>query len=566
MSGETLEDLDEPGPSELYFLPLGGTGEIGMNLNLYGHDGRWLMVDLGITFADAGAPGFDIVMADPDFIVERRDRLSGLVLTHAHEDHIGAVPYLWPRLQCPIYATTFTARLVRGKLAEVGWEDMAEIIEVPLSGRFEVGPFEIQLITLTHSIPEPNALVIRTAAGTVLHTGDWKLDPDPVVGDTYDEEALRALAEEGVRAMVCDSTNALVPGVAGSEAMVLANLERLIGELENRVAVTCFATNVARLSSICRAAAAHGRRVALVGRSMHRIHQAATESGFLADLPPLIDVADAGHLPRGEVLLLCTGSQGEPRGAMWRIARNEHPDVALEPGDAVIFSSRVIPGNEVAIHALQNSLVEQGIAVYTDRDAPIHVSGHPARDELTQMYQWVRPKVAIPVHGEARHLAGQAEIAKACQVPQFLVGENGALMRLAPGPAEIIGQVWSSRLVLDGSRLLPSDSEMLRERNRLRYSGAALVTLVLNEQGRALDEPRITLEGVLDPITECEIAEDARTALKETLSQQPARIRRDDEALAEAIRIAVRRHLSKAVGKKPVTRVHLVRLGDSQSA
>jgi ribonuclease J len=565
MTARTSGASGEPGAEELIFLPLGGTGEIGMNLNLYGHDGRWLMVDLGITFADTGAPGFEILMADPEFIVERRDRLAGLVLTHAHEDHIGAVPYIWPRLRCPIYATPFTARLVRAKLAEVGWEAQAEIIEVPLSGRFSVGPFEIQLITLTHSIPEPNALVIRTPAGTVLHTGDWKLDPDPVVGETYDEAALRALAEDGVLAMVCDSTNAMVPGVAGSEGTVQANLQRLIGGLENRVAVTCFATNVARLESICRAAAAHGRRVALVGRSMHRIHQAARESGFLADLPPMIDVADVGYLPRREALLLCTGSQGEPRGAMWRIARNEHPDAALEAGDAVIFSSRVIPGNEVAIHALHNRLVEQGIEVYTDREAPVHVSGHPARDELTQMYQWVRPKIAVPVHGEARHLVAQAEIAETCQVPQVLVGENGAVMRLAPGQAEIVDQVWTGRLVLDGSRLLPSDSEMLRARSRLRYAGAALVTLVLDQKGRALDEPRVTLEGVLDPIAEAEIVDDARAAVSDSLARQPARVRRDDEALAEAIRIALRRHVFKAVGKKPVTRVHLVRLGASPS-
>ena len=561
MTSAMPDEVGEPGAGELYFLPLGGTGEIGMNLNLYGHDGQWLMVDLGITFADAGAPGFDILMADPDFIVERRDRLAGLVLTHAHEDHIGAVPYLWPRLRCPIYATKFTAHLVRGKLAEVGWEDQAEIIEVPLSGRFTVGPFEIQLITLTHSIPEPNALVIRTPAGTVLHTGDWKLDPDPVIGDSYDETALRALADEGVLAMVCDSTNALVPGVAGSEGTVRANLEQLIGGLENRVAVSCFATNVARLDSVCRAAAAHGRRVALVGRSLHRIHQAATESGFLTDLPPLIDVEDVGYLPRRDVVLLCTGSQGESRGALWRIARNEHPDVALEAGDAVIFSSRVIPGNEVAIHALQNCLVEQGIAVYTDRDEPVHVSGHPARDELTQMYQWVRPKVAIPVHGEARHLAGQARVARDCQVPEVLVGENGALMRLAPGPAEIVGEVGSGRLVLDGIRLLPSDSPLLRERTRLRFNGAALVTLVVDGKGRAAGDPQITFEGILDPESEDEIAADARAAVRESLAQQPAHVRRDDEALREAIRVALRRHLFKVVGKKPITRVHVVRLG-----
>jgi ribonuclease J len=360
--------------------------------------------------------------------------------------------------------------------------------------------------------------------------------------------------------MVCDSTNSLVPGVAGSEGTVLANLERLIGELENRVAVTCFATNVARLVSIRRAAAANGRRVALVGRSLHRINRVATETGFLTDLPPLIDVQDMGYLPRGEVLLLCTGSQGELRGAMWRIARNEHQDVTLDAGDAVIFSSRVIPGNEVSIHALQNSLVEQGIEIYTDRDEPIHVSGHPARDELTQMYQWVRPKIAVPVHGEARHLVGQAEIAKECQVPEVLVGKNGALMRLAPGPAAIVDEVWTGRLVLDGTRLVSSGSPMLRERSRLRYNGAALVTLVLDGKGRPLDDPQITFEGILDPESEGEIAEDAQAALRDHVARQPAHVRRDDEALVEAVRVALRRHLFKAVGKKPVTRVHVVRL------
>ncbi len=550
-----------PGADELYFLPLGGAGEIGMNLNLFGHDGVWLMVDLGVTFSEAGAPGYDLIMADPDFIVERKEALAGLVLTHAHEDHIGAVPYIWPQLRCPIYATKFTAGLVKGKLAEVGWADQAEIVEVPLSGHFTVGPFDIELITLTHSIPEPNALVIRTPAGTVLHTGDWKFDPDPLVGESYDEAALRALADEGVLAMVCDSTNALVPGVAGSEAEVRANLEVLVSDLTRRVAVTCFATNVARLETACRVAAANGRRVALVGRSMHRIHRAATESGYLTDLPPMIDARDVGYLPRDEVLLLCTGSQGEPRGALWRIARGDHPDVGLEPGDAVIFSSRVIPGNEVGIHALQNALVEEGIEVFTDRDAPIHVSGHPARDELTQMYQWVRPRIAIPVHGEARHMAAQAEIAEACQVPEVLVGENGALMRLAPGPGEITDEVCTGRLVLDGERLLRADSEALRERSRLRYNGAALVTLVLDKKDRLRDAPHITFEGVLDPDSELEIAEDLQAALAESVGRQPAGVRRDDEALAEAARVALRRQVFKAIGKKPITRVHVVRPG-----
>ncbi len=331
-----------PASDELVVLPLGGTGEIGMNLNLYGHDGAWLMIDLGITFADDRVGGLDVLMPDPAFIEARRDRLAGLVLTHAHEDHIGAVPYLWPRLRCPIYATPFTAKVLRGKLQEAGLLEEAEITEVPMSGRFSVGPFELELITLTHSIPEPNAVVLRTGAGTVLHTGDWKLDPDPLVGADYDEAALRGLAEERVLAMVCDSTNALVEGDSGSEAEVCESLEELIGAQKGRVAVACFASNVARVEAVFRAAEAHGRRVALVGRSLLRIFQAARDTGYLADVQAPIRVEDLGYLPREEVLLLCTGSQGEPRSALWRIVRDEHPHVVLEKGDTVVFSSRVM--------------------------------------------------------------------------------------------------------------------------------------------------------------------------------------------------------------------------------
>jgi ribonuclease J len=548
------------GPGDLWFLPLGGTGEIGMNLNLYGHDGAWLMVDLGITFADERLSGVDLIMPDPAFIEDQRDRLAGLVLTHAHEDHIGAVPYLWPRLRCPIYATPFTAGVLRRKLRENGFAEDAEITEVPLSGRFAVGPFDLELITLTHSIPEPNAVVIRTSAGTVLHTGDWKLDPEPLVGDDYDEAALRRLAEEGVLAMVCDSTNALVEGESGSEGALRDSLTELVGGFEARVVVACFATNVARLETAMRVAETHGRRVALVGRSLHRIYQAARDCGYLADLPPLLSDRDVAYLPRDEVLLLCTGSQGEPRSALARIVRDDHPEVGLEPGDAVVFSSRVIPGNEKAISALQNELVRKGIEVVTDREHFTHVSGHPARDELAQMYQWVRPQVAIPVHGEARHLSAHAELARDCQVPQALVAENGDLIKLAPGAAEILEQVPAGRLVLDGTRLIPAVSPLLRERQRLVYNGVALVTLVIDAEGGLLAEPRLALQGVLDPETEVEVVLEALDALKSDVSKLPPRARTSDERVSETARLAVRRALVRAVGKKPVTRVHLIRL------
>ena len=549
---------EAPDDDELLFLPLGGTGEIGMNLNLYGHAGSWLMIDLGITFADDRVGGLDVLMPDPAFIEERRDQLAGLVLTHAHEDHIGAVPYLWPRLRCPIYATPFTAHVLRGKLAEAGLLEEAEVTEVPMSGRFTVGPFELELITLTHSIPEPNAVVLRTPAGTVLHTGDWKLDPDPLVGADYDEAALRALADEKVLAMVCDSTNAMVEGDSGSEAEVFDSLAELIGAQTGRVAVACFASNVARVEAVFRAAEAQGRRVALVGRSLLRIYQAACETGYLKSVAPPIPVEDLGYLPREEVLLLCTGSQGEPRAALWRIARDEHPHVVLEKGDTVVFSSRVIPGNEISIGRLQNALCRQGIRVVTDRDHFIHVSGHPARDELTQMYQWVRPQIAIPVHGEARHLAEHAELARTCQVPQALVIENGELVRLAPQGAVVTDRVETGRLALDGSRILPLGSEAVRGRQRMNFNGAALATVVLDRSGILKTEPCITLQGLVDG--EEEDLEEAAESIKDAVQGLSRSDKRDDAVVHEAVRVALRRWCYKTLGKRPVTDVHVLRL------
>jgi len=548
------------GPEDFYLLPLGGTGEIGMNLNLYGHDGRWLIVDLGVTFGSGRDMGIEVMMADPAFIEARREEIAGLVLTHAHEDHIGAVPYLWPRLRCPVYATPFTAALVRRKLAEVGLVGEVPLHEVPLSGQFSVGPFEIELITLTHSIPEPNALVVRTRAGTVLHTGDWKLDPDPQVGDNYDVERLRRLADEPVLAMVCDSTNALVEGHTGSEGDVLRRLGDIVSGLDQRVAVACFASNVARLSSIMQVAEATGRRISLAGRSMHRIVEVAAETGYLTIPQALVPEREVDYLPRDEVLLLCTGSQGERRSALWRIVNGEHPHIALEKGDAVIFSSRIIPGNELEIFALQNALARQGIEVITDQGDFVHVSGHPARDELRQMYQWVRPEVAIPVHGEARHLLAHARLASECQVPGQIVCGNGDLIRLAPGPAQVVAKVPSGRLAYDGTRLLPIGSQVFRERQKLAFSGAALITLILDETGQLDGDPELTVEGLLDLELEGEVFDLLVDAVIEAHGRLSRRARRDDEAVATAARQALRRAANKLCGKKPVTEVHLVRL------
>ena len=547
-------------PDELAFLALGGVGEIGMNLSLYGFAGRWLMIDCGISFADETLPGVDVIMPDPGFIADRAGELDGLVVTHAHEDHIGAIPHLWRRLRCPVYATPFTASVLRQKLIEADLEHEVPIIEVPMSGRFTVGPFEIELITLTHSIPEPNAVVLRTPLGTILHTGDWKFDPEPLVGDTADFARLRQIGEEGVLAMICDSTNALRPGEAGSEADVRKSLIELVGQCRQRVVVACFASNVARLESAAAAALAHDRQVALVGRSLWRIERAARETGYLEGIPPFLTDEEASYLPRDKVLLICTGSQGEPRSALSRIADDDHPEIALEPGDTVIFSSRIIPGNERAIGRLQNRLAALGIELITENDRLVHVSGHPAQDELTRMYQLVRPKIAVPVHGEMRHLMAQARLAEQCQVPQSVVTRNGEVVKLAPGPAAVIGEVPTGRLVVDGTRLLPSTSEALRSRQRMTFNGAALATIVVDRDGRLQAPPQITVHGLGGEAEDASLTEELQQRVANAIAELEPRERRDDAALREAARLAVRRSLRAWHGKKPVTEVHLVRL------
>ena len=553
---------------ELLFLPLGGAGEIGMNLNLYCYDGQWLMVDLGITFADDTIPGIDVVLPDPRFIVEHRDDLLGIVLTHAHEDHLGAVPYLWTQLRCPVYATPFAAEVLRRKLAGgdgmmAGIEDL-KITEVPLGGSISLGPYEIEFISLTHSIPEPNALAIKTPAGTVMHTGDWKIDPEPLVGGVTDEAALRRWADDGVLAMVCDSTNVFRDGESGSEAGVRANLIELIGGLTGAVAVGCFASNVARVASIAAAAEAAGRHVVLVGRSLWRITEAARVTGYLEDLPPLLTDRDGGLLPPDKVLYLCTGCQGEPRAALSRIASNNHPHVTLSEGDTVIFSSKIIPGNELAINRLQNRLIALGVELMTEDDHDIHVSGHPCRDELAQMYQWVQPRISVPVHGEARHLLEHARYARTLQVPEAVVVENGDLLRLAPGPAEVVDHVHSGRLLLDGKRLLSTESEVIRARRRLMNNGVAFVTLVLDGDGTLMAEPRVVAQGVFDtddPDEEGEAALiDAAEAVRKALAALPKRDRDNDEAVGEAARIAARRVLKPERDKRPVVEVQVVRI------
>lgn len=544
---------------ELLFLPLGGAGEIGMNLNLYGYDGQWLMLDLGVTFADASQPGIDVIMPDPAFIVERRENLLALVLTHAHEDHIGAVPYIWPLLRCPVYATPFTASVLRRKLAEAGLLDEVEITEVPLGGRFAVGPFDLELVTLTHSIPEPNGVVIRTPAGTVMHTGDWKLDPGPLVGEAFDEAALRAIGDEGVLAMVGDSTNALTDGQSGSEADLRDSLIALAGARAGRIAIACFASNVARLETVAAVAAAHGREASLVGRSLWRMYEAARENGYLGGIRPFLPEQEAMSVPRDKLVVACTGSQGEPRAALSRIVAGSHRSLRLDPGDVVFFSSRIIPGNEKAIGRLHNDLIRMGVEVVTEKDHFVHVSGHPARDELVRMYQWVRPRIAVPVHGELRHLKAHARLARDCQVPESVVIENGAVVRLAPGPVAVVDHQPTGRLAVEGDLLLDIDGETMRARRRIMYNGMATASLVVDGAGALVVAPRLTLGGL---VTDAEhaVEEGLIAVVHETLDTLSAAERRDDEALGEAVRRAIRRAVMARFGKRPVTTVHVIRL------
>jgi ribonuclease J len=438
-----------PGDKDLFFLPLGGSGEIGMNMTLYGHADRWVIVDLGITFGKERFPDYDVMMPDPAFIESQADKIAGIVLTHGHEDHIGALPYLWPRLRCPIYATTFTAALLTQKLVRAGITN-APLIERRIGERFEVGPFDTEFIGMTHSIPEPNMVLLRSPAGNVLHTGDWKLDRAPVIGRHFDQARLRALRDADLNAVVCDSTNAVVAGTTGSEGDLFEPLRRRINAHTGRVVVTTFASNIARLVTLARVAAATGRRFGVIGPAMQRMLGIARSTGYWpGDLPALVDPQHLGYLPRQEVLAACTGSQGEPRSALSRMAAGSHPDILLEPGDRVLFSSRLIPGNERAVDGLQQRLRDLGMEVVSDNDAPIHVSGHPAQEDLRRMYGWIRPRTVIPVHGTPRHLRANAEVATACGVSTTHIPKNGELCRLLANGPEVISQVHNGRLAID---------------------------------------------------------------------------------------------------------------------
>ncbi|TCP32718.1 ribonuclease J [Sphingomonas sp. BK235] len=544
-----------PNNKELLFCALGGSGEIGMNVTLYGHAGKWLMVDCGVTFADSHYPGIDVILPDLRFIEERLDSLVGIVLTHGHEDHIGSLPYLAEDLGVPIYATPFTAGLVRGKLEEERIEDRVKIRLVHARKPFKVGPFSVEVVPLSHSIPEANALLIDTPAGRVFHTGDWKLDPTPVIGKPSTPDELAAIGEQGVDVLVCDSTNVFNSEASGSEASVRQGLSESVARARGRVVVTTFASNAARLHTLAEVAKETGRRLCVTGRSLDRIIRVAKATGYLKNFPETIDVDAAMRMPRNKVLIIATGGQGEPRAALARIADGSHP-VRLDMGDMVIFSAKQIPGNEVAVGRIQNQLAAKGVEMVTEKQAHVHVSGHPGRPELAQMYGWIRPGALLPVHGEMRHLMEHARYGQTQGIRDVLVQTNGDLVRLAPGAPKKIGDVPVGRLVLDGDVILPSDGGTINDRRRIAVNGQISVGIAVDRNGRAGGTPEVRIQGV--PVEEerepflAEAAEAAAEAMKGRV--------RDRERLREDVRLAVRKVATRWTGKKPVIDVVIVQV------
>ena len=539
---------------ELLFCALGGSGEIGMNVNLYGCRGQWIMVDLGLTFADPSYPGVELILPDLEFIENQQERLAGIVLTHGHEDHIGALPYLAEELKSPLYATPFTAGLIAGKLEEEGLTGHVKLNIVERGGAIELGPFRVSFVALSHSIPEGNGLLIETPFGNIFHTGDWKIDETPVIGEAPSTEALTSIGDQGVLALVCDSTNVFQDKPSGSEESVHDGLLTQVAEAKGRVLVTTFASNAARLQTIGRVAAEAGRRVCIAGRSLERILRVAQATGYLEDFPPPVSFDDAMRLPKGEVLIIATGGQGEPRAALGRIASGNH-ELKLGEGDTVIFSSRIIPGNEVAIGRIMNQLSDLGVRIVTERQAHVHVSGHPGRPELIQMYKWVRPEIVVPVHGENRHLAEHARLALGHGIPNAVVQENGDVIRLGPGEPKKVDEVRVGRLVLDGDVILPADGATVNERRKIGFGGLITVALPIGEDGRLAATPLVRPFGV--PVEEDreDFIADATDAA--TRAYSPGA---DEEKMRESVRLAVRRCATLWTGKKPLVEVMLLQI------
>ncbi len=550
---------------EFIFCPLGGSGEIGMNMNLFSYGNienkKWIIVDIGVTFADDTIPGIDLIYPDPGFIVEKKNDLLGLVLTHAHEDHIGAIAHIWPKLLCNIYATPFTSVLIKEKFKEKKIDIGNKLKIVELNGNVQLGPFKIEFVTLTHSILEPNGLSIETPSGTVLHTGDWKCDPNPLIGETINEKKLKHIGDKGVLAMICDSTNVFSPGRAGSELDVRKSLLEIIRNLKKRVVVTSFASNVARMESIFYCAEKTGRKISLVGRSMHRIYKAARQCGYLKDLIEPIDPRDAKKISREKIIYLCTGSQGEPNGAMMRVANYIHPDLLLESGDNVIFSSKIIPGNEKKLYKLHNQLVKNGIDVISEENAFVHVSGHPNREDLKDMYNWVKPKSVIPVHGEHRHMLEHINFAKEMQVPFPVKVENGDIVQLYPGEKPmVIDKAPTGRIFVDGSVSVGEESISIKERKNLSYNGFLEITIIINNSGSVVKKPIISFRGIPSNDENNGFIFDLEDKIKSICKTFSLNNSKQEYNLIEALKTNCRKTVKEKTGKRPYTNVNLVRI------
>ena len=549
---------------ELLFCPLGGSGEIGMNMNLFAYgksdNQKWIIVDLGVTFADDTLPGIDLIYPDPGFIIDKKESLLGIILTHAHEDHIGAIAHIWPQIKCKIFSTPFTAVLIKEKFKEKKIDIGDNLKIVDLNGTVDLKPFKIEFITLTHSILEPNGLRIETPAGNILHTGDWKCDPNPLIGDKIDSKRLKEIGEKGVLTMICDSTNVFSIGRAGSELDVRKSLLNIMNRLKKRIIVTSFASNVARMESIFYCAEKLGRQISLVGRSMHRIYKAAKQCGYLKDVIEPLDPRDAKKISREKIIYLCTGSQGEPMGAMMRISSYVHPDVHIEKGDTVIFSSKIIPGNEKKLYKLHNQLVKDGIDVISEENEFVHVSGHPNREDLKDMYNWVKPKSVIPVHGEHRHMIEHINFAKEMQVPYPIQVENGDIVKIFPGKKpEVFDKAPSGRLYVDGSIPVEEDSNSIKQRKNLSVNGYLEIVILVTPKGNIHNQPIISFKG-LPIIDEEEFRVDLEEEIESILKTFSLSNEKQRSNLIDALKINCRKYTKKKTGKKPFTNINIVKI------
>jgi ribonuclease J len=552
------------GGQELVYCSLGGAGEIGMNLNLFGYgkpgEYKWIIVDIGVTFSDDNIPGIEVILPNPEFIANQKENLLGIVLTHAHEDHVGAIAHLWPMLECPIYATPFTAAIVREKFKEKKINIGSHLKIVKLGGNVKLGAFDIDYVTLTHSILEPNGLAIKTPEGVVLHTADWKIDEDPLIGEKTDVKKLTELGKKGVLAMVCDSTNIFNLGSSGSESLVRSGLLTVLEKMKNRIVITSFASNVARMETVFKVAEKIGRHVCLVGRSMNRIYELARQCNYLQDIKVPIDVRDSKKMPKNKMVFLCTGSQGEQRAALARIANGTHPDLHLEKDDNVIFSSRIIPGNEKRLYKIFNDFSKSEINVLSEENSMIHVSGHPAREDLKKMYNWVKPKILIPVHGEQRHMAEHINFAKEMGVKFPIKVSNGEIIRLAPGEPQVVDKVTSGRVYLDGKVLIDNDSPVLKERRNMAANGYMEITVLISKNGQIKNNPIITLKGI--PFIEedaSEIEYDLEDVVMDTCKSFNLNNSKQEKNLIDTLKGNCRKLINDKSGKKPFVNINLVR-------